>query len=147
MINRIFMHEDRADKILPIVLELLKDDEEKRIAGLELLDALATDFGFEICQNYLIYEIASLQDDPRYKVRKETVKRIVNISKVVQPEVFQGVLLPVFKKLCTDHIWGVRRQAVEVLPEMCKLAPDDVKNGPLLEIFKRFTEDSSKWVK
>ena len=60
---------------------------------------------------------------------------------------FQGVLLPVFKKLCTDHIWGVRRQAVEVLPEMCKLAPDDVKNGPLLEIFKRFTEDSSKWVK
>ena len=83
MINRVFMHEDRADKILPIVLELLKDDEEKRIAGLELLDALATDFGFEICQNYLIYEIASLQDDPRYKVRKETVKRIVNISKVV----------------------------------------------------------------
>ena len=54
------MHEDRADKILPIVLELLKDDEEKRIVGLELLDALAMDFGTEICQNYLIYEIASL---------------------------------------------------------------------------------------
>ena len=35
-------------------------------------------------------------------MRKETVKRITNISKVVSPEVFIGVLLPVFKKLCTD---------------------------------------------
>ena len=83
MINKILMHEDRADKILPIVLELLKDDEEKRVVGLQLLDALANDFGAEICQNYLIYEIASLQDDPRYKVRKETVRSIVNIANVV----------------------------------------------------------------
>ena len=60
MITKVFMNEDRADKILPIVLELLKDDEDKRIAGLELLDVLAPDFGSEICQNYLIYEIASL---------------------------------------------------------------------------------------
>lgn len=60
MITKVFMHEDRAEKILPIVLELLKDDEEKRIIGLELLDVLAADFGPDICQNYLIYEIASL---------------------------------------------------------------------------------------
>lgn len=139
MMTKVFMYEDRADKILPILLELLKDDEEKRIAGLELLDVLAADFGPDICQNYLMYEIVSLQDDPRYKVRKETVKRIVNISKVVSSDVFLGVLLPVFKKLCTDHIWGVRRQAVEVLPEICKLAPDSIKNNALLDIFKNFT--------
>lgn len=60
MVNKILIHDDRADKILPIVLELLKDDEDKRIVGLELLDTLASDFGAEICQNYLIYEIASL---------------------------------------------------------------------------------------
>ena len=72
-------------------------------------------------------------------MRKETVKRIINISKVVSNEIFLGVILPVFKKLCTDHIWGVRRQAVEVLPEICKLAPDEIKNGPLLDIFKKFT--------
>ena len=67
-----------------------------------MLDVLAADFGPQICQNYLMYEIVSLQDDPRYKVRKETVKRIVNIAKVVSNEMFLGVLLPVFKKLCTD---------------------------------------------
>lgn len=60
MITKVFMYEDRADKILPIILELLKDDEEKRIIGLELLDTLAIDFGADICQNYLIYEIVSL---------------------------------------------------------------------------------------
>ena len=37
-----------------------EDDEEKRIIGLELLDTLAIDFGADICQNYLIYEIVSL---------------------------------------------------------------------------------------
>ena len=149
MITKVLINEDRIEKVLPIVLELLKDDtdEEKRIIGLELLDVLTADFGSEICQNYLIYEIVSLQDDPVYKVRKETVKRITNISKVVSPEVFIGVLLPVFKKLCTDQIWGVRRQAVEVLPEICMLAPDEIKNGALLEIFKKFTKDQSKWVK
>lgn len=49
MITKILIHEDRADKILPIVLELLKDDEEKRLIGLELLDVLAIDFGPDIC--------------------------------------------------------------------------------------------------
>ena len=36
-------NEDRADKILPIILENIKEDsdEEKRILGLELMDRLA----------------------------------------------------------------------------------------------------------
>jgi serine/threonine-protein phosphatase 4 regulatory subunit 1 len=101
-----------------LLLELLKDDgdEEMRIIGLEILDSLAKDFGADVCANYLMYEIVSLQDDPVYRVRKECVKRIVNISKVIHSDMFIGVLLPVFKKLCTDHVWGVRHKAVEILP-------------------------------
>ena len=51
MITKVLINEDRIEKVLPIVLELLKDDtdEEKRIIGLELLDVLASDFGSEIC--------------------------------------------------------------------------------------------------
>lgn len=60
MMTKVLMFDDRADKILPIILELLKDDEDKRIVGLELLDVLAVDFGPDICQNYLMYEIVSL---------------------------------------------------------------------------------------
>ena len=77
-------------------------------------------------------------------MRKETVKHIVNISKVLEKNMFLGCILPVFKKLCNDQIWGVSRQAVEVLPEICKIAPDDVKNEALLDVFKK---DQSKWVK
>ena len=36
-------NEDRAEKILPIILETIRDDsdEEKRILGLEMVDKLA----------------------------------------------------------------------------------------------------------
>jgi hypothetical protein len=63
-----------------------------------------------------MYEIVSLQDDPVYRVRKETVSRMINISKAVGPEIFLRILFPVFKKLTTDSVWGVRRSAVEMLP-------------------------------
>lgn len=69
--------EDRTDKVLPIILENLKEDsdEERRILGLEMVDRLSELMGREVCQNYLMYEIVSLQDDPVFRVRKETVLR------------------------------------------------------------------------
>ena len=60
-----------------------------------------------------MYEIVSMQDDPIYRVRKETISRMINISKVLGKEIFIGILFPVFKKLANDQIWGVRRSAVE----------------------------------
>ena len=45
MVTKILIKDDRADKILPIVLELVRDEEDKRIIGLELIDVLAFDFG------------------------------------------------------------------------------------------------------
>jgi hypothetical protein len=55
-------YEDRADKILPIILENIRDDsdEEKRILGLELVDKLCEQLGKDVCQNFLMYEIVSL---------------------------------------------------------------------------------------
>lgn len=40
MMSLNLMQEDRVDKLLPMMLELLKDDseEERRILGLEMLD-------------------------------------------------------------------------------------------------------------
>lgn len=148
-VTKIMTNEDRADKVLPIILETIRDDsdEEKRILGLELVDKLAEFLGKDNCQNFLMYEIVSLQDDPIYRVRKETVTRIVNISKVLGKEIFLRILFPVFKKLSSDPIWGVRRSAVEVLPHISNLCPIEIKNGVLIEMFKKFSQDSSKWVK
>lgn len=80
-------------------------------------------------------------------MRKETVLKMTNISKVLGKEMYLGVLFPVYKKLANDQIWGVRRAAVEVLPEISKISPPEIKNGPLIELFKKFSDDTSKWVK
>ena len=41
--SKIMTQEDKADKILPIILEVVKDDgdEEKRILGLDMIDRMA----------------------------------------------------------------------------------------------------------
>ena len=103
-VSKIMTQEDRTEKILPIILESIRDDsdEEKRILGLELVDRLAEQIGKDVCQNYLMYEIVSLQDDPIYRVRKETVLKMINICKVLGKEMFLGVLFPVYKKLAND---------------------------------------------
>lgn len=100
----ILTSEDRTDKVLPIILESIKDDsdEERRILGLEMVDKLSELLGKEVCQNYLMFEIVSLQDDSVYRVRKETVMRMVNISKVLGKEIFLRILFPVYKKLSND---------------------------------------------
>jgi hypothetical protein len=49
-----------------------------------------------------MHEIVSLQDDPIYRVRKETVLKMINISKVLGKDMFLHILFPVFKKLSND---------------------------------------------
>ena len=43
--------EDRTEKVLPIILECIKDDsdEERRILGLEMVEKLAELLGKEVC--------------------------------------------------------------------------------------------------
>ena len=50
-VAKIMTHEDMTEKILPIILENIKDDsdEEKRILGLDLMDRLAFLLGKDIC--------------------------------------------------------------------------------------------------
>lgn len=147
-VAKLMTHEDRTEKILPIILDCIRDSEDdKRILGLDLVDNLAELVGKENCQNFLMYEIVSLQDDPSYILKKETVSKMINISKVLGKEIFIGILFPVYKRLANDQIWGVRRSAVEQLPNISKLCPQEIKNGILIDMFKKFASDSSKWVK
>ena len=147
--SQILTCEDRTDRVLPIILDSIRDDadEERRILGLEMVDLLAESLGKETCTNYLMYEIVSLQDDSVYRVRKETVQRMINISKTVGKDIFLRILFPVYKKLCNDQVWGVRRSTIEMLPQIAPLCPQEIKNGILIEIFKKFSQDQSKWVK
>ena len=80
-----------------------------------------------------------MQDDSVYRVRKETVARMINISKVLGKDIFLRILFPVYKKLANDPVWGVRRSAVEMLPSISNICPIEIKNGILIEIFKKFS--------
>ena len=50
-VSKLMTNEDRTEKILPIILECIRDDsdEEKRILGLELVDKLAEQVGKDNC--------------------------------------------------------------------------------------------------
>ena len=50
-VSKLMTNEDRAEKVLPIILESIRDDsdEEKRILGLELVDKLAEQLGKDVC--------------------------------------------------------------------------------------------------
>ena len=94
-----------------------------------------------------MHEIVALQDDPVYRVRKETVLKMISISRVLGKDIFLGVLFPVFKKLANDSIWGVRRAAVEMLPAISELCPSDFKNHQLIELFKKFSNEYDLLIK
>ena len=96
-VTKIFTSDDRAEKVLPIVLGCLKDDsdEDQRILGLHLMNKLANYFGKDICQNFLMKEIQAISDDPNYMVRKETILNLTGVSNVVGQEIFEKHLLPV----------------------------------------------------
>ena len=94
-----------------------REDEERRFTAVILTDSLCEVLGQQLCTDYLMYVIISLQDDPVFKIRREVVLRLIRISKVLGENVFTGVMIPVFRKLSQDAIWSVRKACVEVLQE------------------------------
>jgi len=55
------------------------------------------------------------------------VVRLVEISRILGPEILQGVIIPVYKKLSTDSIWSVRKACVEILPKMAEIATEEIR--------------------
>ena len=90
--------------IVPIILDCLRDteEEERRIVGITLVDELAEALGFKICSEMVLYDFLNLQEDPIFKVRRELVLRLFNISKLIGEKMFTGIIIPVFRKCSQD---------------------------------------------
>ena len=103
-ITKLLSDYEKEKLIIPIILDSIKDedDEERRWCGVVLIEELAEALGQQICQNHLMYDLVSLQDDPVFKIRREVVLRLVKVSKILGEQIFTGVILPVFRKLSTD---------------------------------------------
>jgi hypothetical protein len=103
-ITKILSPQDRENKILPIIQECIKDeeDEERRMNSIILIDELAETLGNNICTGYLVFDFVSLQDDPSFKIRREMVTRMIRFSQTLGEKIFIGVIIPVFRKLSQD---------------------------------------------
>ena len=123
-ITQLLTQTEKETKIIPILMDSIQDsdDEERRFTSVVLIDELCEQLGQQLCQNYLMYELISLQDDPVFKIRREVVLRIIRVSKVLGEHIFTGVMIPVFRKLSQDAIWSVRKACVEVLPEIAEIS-------------------------
>ena len=75
-------HKDKQQKIVPIIVDCINDreDDDRRLIGVKLLDQVSEALGIDICRDHLLYELVLLQDDPVYEIRKEVVTRLVKIS-------------------------------------------------------------------
>lgn len=91
---------DKVQKIVPIIIDCIndRDDDDRRLIGVKLLEQVSEALGIEICRDHLLQELVSMQDDTVYEIRKEVVQRIVKISTMLGEQILNGVILPIFRK-------------------------------------------------
>lgn len=123
------------------------NDEESRVLATKLFNALAPIIGQELCELYVVPQIASFADDPHSKVRKAVAGNFLNMCMGVSDTSFKTKLLPVYQKLSKDSLWIVRKAAAEILPKITSLCDHETISTVLLEIFKNYTSDNQKYVR
>ena len=81
---------DRGDYVLKHVIEMAHDDsnEDNRIVAVQLFSSMSECFGSQLCEQFIGLEILSLGDDTSVKVRKEAIKHLPAISKMVSKAFF-----------------------------------------------------------
>ncbi len=148
-ITRHIKDEDKGFHILTIVIVMAHNDqdEESRVLAARLFNQLAPIIGRELCELYVVPQIASFADDPHSKVRKAVAGNFLNMCVSVSESSFKSKLLPVYQKLSKDSLWIVRKAAAEILPRITSLCDGETVSTALLEIFRNFTSDNQRYVR
>jgi hypothetical protein len=148
-ITKYIKEEEKGYHILTIVIIMAHDDsdEESRVLAAKLFNQLALIIGRELCELYVVPQIASFADDPHSKVRKAVAGNFLNMCMSVSKTSFNTKLLPVYQKLSKDSLWIVRKAATEILPKITSLCDSETISTTLLEIFRNFTNDNQKYVR
>jgi hypothetical protein len=141
--------DDRGYHILTIVIVMAHDDqdEESRVLSAKLFNQLAPIIGRELCELYVVPQIASFADDPHSKVRKAVAGNFLNMCISISEGSFKSKLLPVYQKLSKDSLWIVRKAAAEILHRITSLCDSETITSTLLDIFRNFTSDNQRYVR
>jgi rRNA pseudouridine-1189 N-methylase Emg1 (Nep1/Mra1 family) len=148
-ITKYIKDEDKGFHILTIVIVMAHDDqdEESRVLSAKLFNQLAPIIGRELCELYVVPQIASFADDPHSKVRKAVAGNFLNMCTSVSESSFKSKLLLVYQKLSKDSLWIVRKAAAEILTKITSLCDSETVSTALLDIFRSFTSDNQRYVR
>ena len=148
-ITKYIKEEDKGSYILTIVIVMAHDDENEnnRVLSVKLFNELALIIGQELCELYVVPQVASFADDQSCLVRKAVATYFINICEAVSKECFNHRLLPVYQKTSKDSLWTVRNPTVKILPKLTKLCDSKTVSTVLIDIFKTFSQDPKIFVK
>ena len=123
------------------------ENENNRITAIKLLNNLAVNFGKELCENFVAFELMCMADDDNPKVRKNTVQNFVMICETVSPDFFNNKLLSIYEKLAKDKHWQVREEAVKIISKISTICLEETRETLLVNLYKEFCSDGSQFVR
>ncbi|KRX08498.1 Armadillo-type fold [Pseudocohnilembus persalinus] len=121
---------DRQRYILKNVLQNAKDEtnEDNRIVAIQQLSKIAPCFNnSNVCEQFVGLEILSLGDDPQLRVRKESIRNLVSVGKVVSQEFF-WVKIASYQKI-GEFVYAMRDEELndEILQSYLNMTSDNVR--------------------
>lgn len=90
----------------------------------------------------------SLGDDTSVKVRKEAIKHLPVISKLVSRQFFKHRFSEFYSEKARDsNNWAIRKACIDIIIEMAELSDNTQREQNLSEIMLTFLRDNNKWVR
>lgn len=93
---------EKASLILSWLISYCNEDidndskTESKCITLKLFDLLADDFETDLCELFVIHQIASLADDQSPKVRKAVAVNLTNVARIVSIDVFRTKIINIY---------------------------------------------------
>ncbi|CAG9333417.1 unnamed protein product [Blepharisma stoltei] len=140
--------DEREGVILTLVLRLIHDEEEEnKLKGFTALKDIIPYITSDICEHFVIPEIASFAADPIVKIRKFVAYCVPKTAKQVAKPALLDKLLNIYITLSNDPIWGVRKSCVEGFSLMIQVYNEEAQANILQLRFIEMMKDKSNSVK
>lgn len=135
--------------MLKHVIEMAHDDdnEDNRIVAVQLFSSMSECFGKNLCEQFIGLELLSLGEDVSFKVRKEAIKQLPTIGKLVSKQFFSRLFSFYQTKARDSSNWAIRKACIDIILEVGKLCLPEEGEGPLTDTYLILLKDNNKWVR
>ena len=94
------------------------NNEDNRIVAVQLFSSMGECFGKNLCEQFIGLEMLSLGEDISFKVRKEAIKQLPIICRLVSKQFFNRLFKFYESKAYDNSNWAIRKACVDILLEM-----------------------------